>query len=75
MKSKRFRAPVGRTADVMRPLEQRAVAPDTPVSEALEIMVREDLNQLPVMVDGELVGLISRGQVLQLLQTRAELDV
>lgn len=38
-------------------------------------MAGEDINQLPVVVDGDLAGLISRGHVLQLLQTRAELHV
>ncbi len=72
----RARWPYTTVADVMRPLEQiRTVGPDTPVSEALEVMAREDLNQLPVVADGELAGLISRGHVLQLLQTRAELHV
>jgi signal-transduction protein with cAMP-binding, CBS, and nucleotidyltransferase domain len=39
------------------------------------MMAREDLNQLPVMREGELSGVISRGNVLQLLRTRAELQV
>jgi Zn-dependent protease len=70
----RERWPYTTVADVMRPLQQvRTVTPDAPVSEALEVMAREDLNQLPVMANGELSGLISRGHVLQLLQTRAEL--
>ena len=62
--------------DVMRPLNQvHAVAPNTPVSEALEVMAREDLNQLAVIRDGQLSGVISRANVLQLLRTRAELQV
>jgi Zn-dependent protease/predicted transcriptional regulator len=70
----RPRWPYTTVADIMRPLDQvRTVAPNTPVTEALEVMAREDLNQLPVIVDGELVGFISRAHVLQLLQTRAEL--
>ena len=61
---------------VMRPLESlRTVAPETPVTEALELMGREDLNQLPVMLDGQLAGIISRGHILQLLQSRAELNM
>ena len=60
--------------DVMQPLDQaRTVGADTPVNEALEVMARDDLNQLPVVTGGELAGLISRSHVLQLLQTRAEL--
>jgi len=60
---------------VMRPLDQlRTVAIDTPVMKALEIMGREDVNQLPVIVNGALEGIISRSHILQLLQTKAELD-
>jgi CBS domain-containing protein len=60
----------------MRPLDKvRAVAPDTPVSEALDVMAHEDLNQLAVVTDGHLAGLISRANVLQLLRTRAELQI
>ena len=53
----------------------RTVAPDAAVTEALEMMAHEDLNQLPIVADGELIGFISRAHVLQLLQTRAELHV
>ena len=73
----RARWPYTTVADVMRPLDQvRTVGPGTPVSEALEVMAREDLNQLPVVAaGGGLAGLISRGHVLQLLRTRAELQL
>ena len=60
----------------MQPLDQvRRVAPDAPVTEALEVMAREDLNQLPIVANGELAGFISRAHILQLLQTRAQLHV
>jgi len=63
-------------SDVMRPIHQlRTVTPDTPVTEVLETMGREDLNQLPVVAEGKLEGVISRGQVLRYLQTRMELRV
>jgi predicted transcriptional regulator len=59
---------------VMRPLDQvRSVAPDTPAIQALEIMTREDINQLPVLSNGRLEGVFSRAQVLRFLQTHAEL--
>ena len=36
--------------DVMRPLEDvRSVAPDAPLASALEMMSRDDLNQVPVV--------------------------
>jgi Zn-dependent protease/predicted transcriptional regulator len=75
-KVERNRWPYTTVDEVMQPLDQlRRVAPDTPVTEALEVMAREDLNQLPIMADGELAGFISRAHVLQLLQTRAQLHV
>ena len=71
----RARWPYTTVADVMRPLDQvTTVAPDTPLSDALEVMGQQDLNQLPVLANGNLAGLISRGHVLQLLKTRAELQ-
>jgi CBS domain-containing protein len=72
----RGRWPYTTVDEVMRPLELlHTVAADAPVTEALEVMGREDLNQLPVAGDGGISGLISRGHILQLLQTRAELHV
>ncbi|HEY8187660.1 MAG TPA: site-2 protease family protein [Pyrinomonadaceae bacterium] len=60
---------------VMRPLESlHTVSPQTSVTKALEIMSREDVNQLPVVRDGHLEGIISRSHILRLLQTRAELQ-
>lgn len=61
-------------AEVMRPLgEVRAVSPETPVTEALEMMARNDVNQLPVVSEGHVDGMVSRGQVLRMVQTRSEL--
>ena len=58
----------------MQPLGRlHAVTSDTFVIEALETMGREDVNQLPVVNDGRLAGLISRGHILRTLQTRSEL--
>ena len=58
----------------MRPLDQvHTVSPTTPIMEALETMGRDDVNQLPVMSDHHLDGIVTRANVLQFLQTRAEL--
>lgn len=57
----------------MLPLERlRTVTPRTLVKEALEVMGREDVNQLPVVLNGSVAGIITRGE--RLLQTRAELQ-
>ncbi len=60
--------------DVMRPLEDvRSVAPDAPLASALEMMSRDDLNQVPVVSAGHLEGVLSRAEVLSYLQTHVEL--
>ncbi len=60
--------------DIMRPLEDlQSVTPDTPLTSALESMSRYDLNQLPVVSNSHLEGVLSRAQVLSYLQTHAEL--
>lgn len=75
-KFERARWPYTTVADVMRPLDQvRTVTPDASITDALEVMAREDLNQLPVVEDDRLAGFVSRAHVLQLLQTRAKLHV
>lgn len=72
----RARWPFTTVDDVMRPLRQlRTVAPETAATEALEMMAGEDLNELPVVVDDRLVGLISREHVLQLIQNRSDLHI
>jgi Zn-dependent protease len=70
----RARWPYTTLDEVMRTRTQlHTIGPQTSVTEALEIMGREDLNQLPVVRDGGLEGIISRSHILRLLQTRAEL--
>jgi signal-transduction protein with cAMP-binding, CBS, and nucleotidyltransferase domain len=36
-------------------------------------MAREDVNQLPVISDHHVEGMLSRGSILQMLSTRSEL--
>jgi Zn-dependent protease/CBS domain-containing protein len=72
----RARWPYTLVTDVMRPIDKlRTVSPETPVTQALETMGRDDVNQLPVVSDGRLEGVISRGHVLGFLQNRAELNM
>jgi CBS domain-containing protein len=51
------------------------VSRDMPATEALEIMGREDVNQLPVMLNGRVEGIVSRAHVLRVLRSRAELQL
>ena len=72
----RRRWPYTTVGDVMRSLKGlQTVAPDRPLREALEVMEREDVNQIPVVQQGRLTGIISRSHILRVLQTRAELDI
>ncbi len=58
---------------VMRPLATlRTLPPDASLMSALEAMGREDLNQLPIVSDGRLEGVLSRSEILAYLQTRSE---
>lgn len=60
--------------DVMRPLEQvHTVQPSTSIMEALETMGRDNVNQIPVVSDHHLEGVIWRGNVAEFLETKAEL--
>ena len=59
---------------VMRPLGKvRTVSPDTPALQALQMMGRDDINQLPVVSNGHLEGLFSRGHVVRFLQAHSQL--
>jgi Zn-dependent protease/predicted transcriptional regulator len=70
----RNRWPYTTIDEVMRPLDQlHTIRPEASAAEVLETMARDDLNQLPVIRDGHLEGMISHTHILQVLQTRAEL--
>jgi CBS domain-containing protein len=74
-KVNRSQWPVTLVDAVMRPLEgMQTVRPDAPLGDALEVMARENINQLPVMSNSHLEGVLSRAEVLNYLQTRAELE-
>jgi len=49
------------------------VSRNMPLAEALEIMAREDVNQLPVVSNGIVEGVIIRTHILQVVRSRAEL--
>jgi signal-transduction protein with cAMP-binding, CBS, and nucleotidyltransferase domain len=53
----------------------RVVSPEAPVMQALETMARENINQLPVVSDGHLEGILSRAHLLEILRTRSQLKV
>lgn len=73
--TERSRWPQTRLSAVMRPLDKvHSISPETPVVEAVELMAREDLNQIPVVADHHVQGMITRGRILQALRSRMELS-
>jgi hypothetical protein len=67
--------PVTPVQQIMRPLEKvHVVTPDTPALDALEVMTREDLNQVPVLSNQRVEGMLSRSNILDALRSRRELE-
>jgi Zn-dependent protease/CBS domain-containing protein len=62
--------------EAMRPLKElHVITPDTQVLDALKIMASNDVNQLPVVANRTLQGLVCRSHLMQLLQARSELQL
>jgi CBS domain-containing protein len=49
------------------------VTPDTPIREAVSLFEREDVDILPVLDSGRLVGVVGRGDLVHLLVTGDDL--
>ena len=60
--------------DIMTPVEKLiVVSPDEEAGQALEKLASSDVRQLPVLNNGELVGLLRRRDIIKWLQLHAEL--
>jgi CBS domain-containing protein len=60
----------------MRPLDQlRTISPNTSAADALELLARENVHQLPVVANGQLEGIVSREHILQAIMIRRELKI
>jgi Zn-dependent protease/CBS domain-containing protein len=58
---------------IMIPLDRiHWAAPEEPVLGVLARMQSEDVNQMPVISDGHIVGMIARDTILRVLQTRLQ---
>ncbi len=61
-------------SQVMLPTDRLVVAtPEEPLVKALHDLSEDDLNQLPVVKEGRLVGLLTRANVIRFLRVRQEL--
>lgn len=61
-------------SQAIRPLQAlHPVTPDASAGDALELMGRENINQVPVISDGHLEGVVTRSYLVHLWQVRREL--
>jgi Zn-dependent protease/CBS domain-containing protein len=52
-------------AQIMKPIDKlKRVTPDEDLSTVLNILTQENLNHVPVMVDGQMVGMVTRENLL-----------
>lgn len=63
-----------RTSQVMTAPPITVATPDADVDEALNLMVRNDLNQVPVIAGGQLVGLLSREGIMRYFDSALRRD-
>ena len=60
----------------MTPLSQlKAIGPDDDLWSAMQEMTEEGVNQLPVMEEGQLIGMLARDNLMSFIRVRAELGV
>lgn len=57
----------GRTADEIMNHEVVKVEPETPIATIVDIFERHGINRVPAVNDGKLVGIVSRGNLIQVL--------
>ncbi len=70
------RWPATRVIDVMTPVDQAVkVGPDEPLDRLMEQMSVDGVNQVLVVQNGTLLGLVSRDQLVEFIKTRAELGI
>jgi Zn-dependent protease len=62
--------PTTTVGQVMTREPLKSVAPNTGLDTAMQRLVDGDINQLPVVEEGRVVGIVSRGDILRVLQSR-----
>lgn len=72
----RAKWPTTRVEDVFVPLERlRKVEPHTPLYQVMQEMTEQGVNQLPVMDNGELVGMVTRDRLITFIRNRSTLGL
>jgi Zn-dependent protease len=66
--------PTKTVGEVMTPFANlKSVGPDEDLATALRILTEQNINQLPVVKDGNIVGMIARDNLLSFISVRSEL--
>jgi len=67
---------VTQVKEIMAPIDKlKAAHPDQDALNILEQMDESNINQMPVVSEGRVIGLIARDNLIRLLRTRSELGV
>lgn len=62
--------------DIMTPFDSlKWVRPDTDLSNVLRILTEDDINQIPVVEDHSVVGMVSRDNILSFIDVRSSLGM
>ncbi|NJN82927.1 MAG: CBS domain-containing protein [Caldilineaceae bacterium] len=56
-------------AEQLMSSEVETIAPDADIAEALETMLNPEITMLPVMENGQLVGVVTRTDLVRLIET------
>ncbi len=61
--------------DAMTPLDSiKSVEPNEDLNVVLQMMAQDDINQIPVIYQGKIVGVVGRDNIINFINTRAELQ-
>ena len=64
-----------RVSEIMTPAPLKTVEPDDDILAALRLIAENDLNQVPVLDEGRLVGMLNRADIIRQLQVRKSLGL
>jgi CBS domain-containing protein len=68
--------PLRTVREVMTPMDKlKTVRPDEDLSSAMQLLTEEDVNQLPVVENNRIIGMVGRDNLLSFIHTRTELGV
>ena len=52
----------------------KSVPPDEDLSAIMQMLSREDINQVPVVQDGNVIGIVGRDNIISFINVRGELE-